>query len=384
MRQFADKQWAAQNVCMRMLMRSIGPRWWRGLILGFAMLVPMSTPAADTYTTADFSRVRKFDAHVHANTRDHTLLELARENGFELLSINVDYPDFPSLDEQAKIAHELRAADPRRFHYATTFSMKGWGTPGWLAAQEARIDQAVRDGAVAVKIWKNVGMVEKDAAGQLIMIDDPGFDPLVAHIHSLGVAFIAHQAEPYNCWLPLEQMTNDGDREYFREHPQYHMFLHPEQPSYETLMAARDRFVARHPDLRFVGAHLASLEWSVERMEAFLARFPNANLDLAARMTALQYQSVRDRDKVRAFFLRHADRLLYATDLSVDAKAPPAQFREEAHAVWLSDWRYLATKEVQEIQAIHSKVQGLALPRRVIDKIYFRNAKREYTPRPPR
>ena len=351
-------------------------------LLGAGVVAGAAQP--DTYTLADFAKVRKFDAHVHANSADPTFLRLARDDGFELLSINVDYPDFPSLEQQAKAARQLRHADPRRFHFATAFAMKGWGSPDWVRNTNAGIERAVAQGAVAVKIWKNVGMVEKDAGGRLIMIDDPGFDPVIARIVALGIPLIAHQGEPYNCWLPLEQMTNANDREYFREHPQYHMFLHPEQPSYETLMAARDRFVARHPDLRFVGAHLASLEWSVERMEAFLARFPNANLDLAARMTALQYQSVRDRDKVRAFFLRHADRLLYATDLSVDAKAPPAQFREEAHAVWLSDWRYLATNEVQEIQAIHSKVQGLALPRRVIDKIYFRNAKREYTPRPPR
>jgi predicted TIM-barrel fold metal-dependent hydrolase len=339
--------------------------------------------AERAYAAQDFAKIRKYDAHVHANTTDPAFLAQARQDGFELLSINVDYPDFPSLEEQARITRAMHRADPDRFHFATAFSMRDWGTPAWAEHANDRITKAVADGAVAVKIWKNVGMVERDASGALIMIDDPGFDPVVRRIVALGIPLIAHQAEPYNCWLPLEQMTNEGDREYFREHPQYHMYLHPEQPGYETLMAARDRFVTRHPELRFVGAHMASLEWSVDRLAAFLDAHPNANIDLAARMTAVQYQSVRDRDKVRRFFVRYAGRLLYATDLTQEPAAKPEDFRREAHEFWLSDWRYLATDDTQHIDAIQADVAGLALPRSVIRKIYYTNAKREFVRRVP-
>ncbi len=332
--------------------------------------------------------MRKFDAHVHANTHDHEFLDIARRDGFEILSINVDYPDFPALAEQARIAHELQAADPARFHYATTFSMRGFGTPGWARRTNRPIDAELDRGAVAVKVWKNIGMVERDARGRLIMLDDPGFDGVMAHLEARGVPLIAHQGEPKNCWLPLDAMTTDNDRSYFREHPEYHMFLHPEMPRYEELMAARDRFVTRHPRLSFVGAHLASLEWSVEVLAAFLDQHPNATVDLAARMTQVQYQSNADREKVRAFFIRYQDRLLYGTDLTESpvtaadrAQNPPLEmgrFAEEADAFWRSDWRYLATGESQRIDAIGADVAGLDLPRTVIDKIYDRNARRVF------
>jgi predicted TIM-barrel fold metal-dependent hydrolase len=337
-----------------------------------------------SFSTADFSQLRKFDAHVHVNTADRALLEQAKADNFELLSINVDYPDFPTIDAQARIARELHKADPQRFHYAATFSMQGWGTPDWAVRTNADLQRAVASGAVGVKIWKNVGMVEKDATGQLIMIDNPGFDPVIAGVVALGVPLIAHQGEPYNCWLPLDQMSNDGDREYFREHPQYHMFLHPEQPSYERLMSARDRFVARHPELRFVGAHMASLEWNVDRLAAFLDAYPKALVDLAARMTAVQYQSVRDRDKVQRFFIRYADRLMYATDLTYAPDAKAVAIRKEAHDTWQSDWRYLATPASQRIESIRADVPGLALPRAVIKKVFYSNAKREFVRRLPR
>jgi predicted TIM-barrel fold metal-dependent hydrolase len=347
-----------------------------------------ATGAEPSYTAADFARVRKFDAHVHANTEDHRFLDIAAKDGFEILSINVDYPDFPPLDRQAKVAHTLRAADPRRFHFVTTFSMKGFGGPRWTADTIRSIDAEMARGALGVKVWKNIGMVERDAQGRLIMLDDRRFDGVMSHLEAKGIPLVAHQAEPKNCWLPLEAMTTENDRSYFRDHPEYYMYLHPEQPSYESLMAARDRFVSRHPKLNVVGAHLASLEWSVDELARFLDTYPNATVDLAARMTEVQYQSKSDPDRVRRFFIKYQDRLLYGTDLTENppnrherAQNPPmdpAHFVDKADTFWRSDWVYLATSEVQPIDAIKADVKGLALPQPVIDKIYYSNARRVF------
>ena len=344
--------------------------------------------AADTYTAEDFANVPKFDSHVHANTEDHVFLDIAKKDGFELLSINVDYPDFPTLATQANVAHGHLRNDPKRFHYLTTFSMKGFEKPTWTADNIQRIDAEIAQGAVGVKVWKNVGMVEKDAHGRLIMLDDPRFDGLMNHLEAQRIPLVAHQAEPKNCWLPLDAMTTENDRSYFREHPEYYMYLHPEQPSYEALMAARDRFVAKHPKLIFIGAHMGSLEWSVDRLALFLDTYPNATVDLAARMTQVQFQSKADRRKVQQFFIKYQDRLLYGTDLTENppdpharAQNPPSDgksFAAEADGFWRSDWLYLATGDVQHIGAIKADVQGLALPRSVIDKIYYSNAHRVF------
>jgi hypothetical protein len=286
--------------------------------------------AGAAYTAADFAQVRKFDAHGHANTGDHRFLDIAAKDGFEILSINVDYPDFPSLARQARVVHALQAADPRRFHFATTFSMKGFGGAAWTANAIRHIDAEMARGALGVKVWKNIGMVERDAQGRLIMLDDRRFDGVMNHLEAKGIPLVAHQAEPKNCWLPLEAMTTENDRSYFRDHPEYHMYLHPEQPSYDK----------------------------------------------------------SDPDKVRRFFVKYQDRLLYGSDLTEDPPEPharaqnppmdPVQFAVEADAFWRSDWVYLATSEVQPIDAIKAEVKGLALPKPVIDKIYYANARRVF------
>jgi len=353
------------------------------LLAASAALIGAAAPSG--YSEADFAAVRKFDAHVHANRDDPRFLEIARRDGVELLSINVDYPDFPPLALQATIAHQMQARDGKIFHFAATLSMQGFGTPGWTERTIRALDQAFARGAVAVKVWKNIGMVATDAAGKRVFLDDPRFDGVMTHLEQRGIPLIAHQAEPKNCWLPLDQMTTENDRSYFKEHPEYYMYLHPEEPSYEALMAARDRFVARHPGLAFDGAHMASLEWSVDELARFFDAYPNTVVDLAARMSNLQVQSNADIAKVRGFFIKYQDRILYGTDLTdsppdpaARAQNPPAtgDFAKEADQVWRADWRYLATPLSQRVDAIDADAQGLDLPRAVIDKIYWKNARR--------
>jgi predicted TIM-barrel fold metal-dependent hydrolase len=327
------------------------------------------------YSTADFVRVKKFDTHVHLNTRSTALVEQAIADNFELLTINVDYPDFPPSVEQFDAAAAQVAAHPDVVHFAATFRMDGWTDPGHGARVIESLKQAREQGAVAVKVWKNIGMDVRDAEGSLLMIDDPRLDPIFDWIEQSGLRLIGHQGEPRNCWLPLEQMSVNNDRQYFREHPQYYMYLHPEMPTYEEQMTARDNRLARHPGLRFVGAHLASLEWSVDELAAFLDRFPNASVDMAARMGQLQAQSQQDRDRVRNFLIRYQDRVMYATDLGEERDSDPVSVAAEAHGRWLADWRYLAGDELLTSPDIDGDFRGLHLPRDVIDKIYHANAR---------
>lgn len=347
-------------------------------LLACTPLTAQAAPEPATYSVADFARVRKFDAHVHINVKDSAFLDQAAADKFEVLSINVDYPAFPSIEVQSDAAHHFMKADPKHFHYAATFTMKGFGADGWARKTNAYLDSEFQQGALAVKVWKNVGMVERDAAGQLIFIDDKGLAPVFDHLEAKGVPLIAHQAEPYNCWLPIDQMTTKNDKAYFSEHPEYHMYLHPEMPRYETLMAKRDHMVADHPKLAFVGAHMASLEWNVDEAAKFLDAHPNAVIETAARMAQIQYQSVRDYPKVRAFFIKYQDRILYGTDLTLNPGEDAQAFKTAAHDYWTSDWTYLATDQTQRVNDIDADARGLALPKSVIDKIYYGNAKREF------
>src|SRR5690349_19931315 len=118
----------------------------------FGCSVPAGRPDSPaTYSMADFAAARKFDAHTHGNSlASGGLLEQAARDGFEILSINVDYPAFNPHEEQYRMALILQQREPQRFHFAATFSMAGWGTPGWSERVAAHLQDAKAHGARAV------------------------------------------------------------------------------------------------------------------------------------------------------------------------------------------------------------------------------------------
>ncbi|HEX9652122.1 MAG TPA: amidohydrolase family protein, partial [bacterium] len=281
--------------------------------------------------------------------------------------------------DQQSCALTHKQNHPDLIAFASTFSMAGWDEPDWQEKVMRRLDDSFAKGAVAVKVWKNIGMEFRASDGKLVMIDDPKFDAVFDPIRQQQKVLIGHQGEPKNCWLPIAEMTVNNDKGYFENHPQYHMFVHPEMPSYEDQMAARDRMLEKNREIHFMGAHLASLEWSVDEIAKFLDRFPNATADLAARMGQVQYQSSRDREKVRLFFSKYQDRILYATDLTQAPDANPEEFKTEVHAKWLDDWKYLNTDSIMSVPELDESFQGLALPKTVVNKIYRLNAQRVFS-----
>ncbi len=328
------------------------------------------------YSADDFGKVPKIDAHFHYNTTDNSYIKFADSLNFRLVSPNVDAGE--SIDRQLQVSHILKQQFPDKNTFLGTFSVEGFGRPDFATKVILRIDSCLKAGASGIKIWKNVGMVLKDSLGMYVMADNPKFDSIYNYLEINNIPLMGHLGEPKNCWLPLDQMTLDNDKNYFTNHPEYHMFLHPEAPSYEAQIVARDNILKRHPKLNFIGAHLGSLEWSIDELAKRLDQFPNFNVDFSARIGHLQYQSSKDREKVRQFIIKYQDRLLYGTDGSLNEQiAYPQAKKNNLRNIWLEQFIYLATDELVIVKDLGGlKVQGLRLPCEVIDKIYSKNTVR--------
>ncbi len=157
------------------------------------------------------------------------------------------------------------------------------------------------------------------------------------------------------------------------------MYLHPDFPAYEGLLAARDRMLANHPNLRYVACHLGSMEWNVDEQAKALDRFQNMSLDMAARISHFK---VQEREKVREFIIKYQDRLLYGTDAGIrDRDKSPTnitKIKNIIQDVWLKDWDYFATDKIMIQNDKVKSYQGLDLPVSVLKKIYYENAMRMY------
>jgi hypothetical protein len=331
----------------------------------------------DRYSMKDFGKVPKIDVHAHINTEATWMIDEARKNNFRLMVMAVDVvPDYPPIPDQLRVRIKHFRNHPDVFIFSTTFSLDGWDESGWADRVISQLEKDFDNGAVGVKVWKNIGMEAQDKAGNLIMLDDPKFDKIFRYISERKKVLISHAGEPKNCWLPLEKMTVKNDRDYFSKHPEYHMYLYPEFPSYEEQIEARDRMLDKNPELTFIGAHLASLEWSTDEIARFLDKYPNAFVDLAERISHLQYQSQNDPGKVRDFFIRYQDRILYGTDFQQVSDTNPIELKNYMNERWLLDWKYFNTDEQFSVPELDQPVRGLDLPKSVVDKIYRINAEK--------
>jgi predicted TIM-barrel fold metal-dependent hydrolase len=350
-----------------------------GLLFCPGQNIPDSDKMTAYCTPEDYKRMPKIDAHCHINTERPAFMEQALEDNFNIVTINTDaYGSLP-IAEQQRLAIVQRTLFPDRLAFMATFSMKGWDDAGWQEKTIAWLENSFNKGAIGVKVWKNIGMVEKDESGRFIMIDDPKFDPIFDYIEGKGMSVCGHLGEPRNCWLPLEEMTVNNDRSYFKEHPEYHMYLHPDFPSYEAQIRARDNMLQKHPGLPFIGAHLASLEWSIDELARRFDMYPNMTADMAARICHIQKQSQDDWQKVRDFFIRYQDRILYGTDLGDDGDADPEALKKNVHNTWMKDWQFFTSDEIMTSDELDGEFRGLKLPREVIEKIYYRNADKYWT-----
>ena len=131
--------------------------------------------------------------------------------------------------------------------WASAFDAREFESPEFTGRTIARLRQTFDDGAVGVKIWKNIGMSIKAKSGAFLLPDNPALLPVYEAIDRAGKTLIAHLAEPNGAWMPLDD--KNPEIAYYSKNPQWHMYGKANAPDKEAILAARDRVLARYPGL---------------------------------------------------------------------------------------------------------------------------------------
>lgn len=314
--------------------------------------------------------MRPIDVHVHVFKTDPAFQAMLQSLNLKLMNIlvmddNLSYRK--QLEPQITDALALARSSNSRIAFCTTFDPYQFNRPTFAADSIKQLDRDFADGAVAVKIWKNVGMEIKNADGKFVMPDDAKFEPIYKDIARHGKTLMAHLAEPDVAWGPPD--PSDPSWSYYKENPQWFLYNKPGVPSKQQILKARDHVLAENPDLRMVGVHLGSMEKDVDNIAAHLERYPNFAVDTAARM---EYLMIAPTEKVRAFLIKYQDRVLYGTDLDLTATANMEESLNEWKSTYARDWRFLATDQTFDYEG--KKIRGLKLPTPVLQNIFHNNA----------
>jgi predicted TIM-barrel fold metal-dependent hydrolase len=360
------------------------------LISSTIFLFIVLKPAASWAQLDYLKTIKKIDVHTHISSDAPYLRAIMDDLNMKMITICVGGLNPERMNAQIDSAKSFSARYPRYYGWVTTFDLSGRDDPGWVEKTIAQLKDSFDHGAVGVKIWKEIGMEIKNKKGEYIQVDDPLFDPIFDFIAAQGKTILAHIGEPIDAWMPQYPITEERPGNYWAKHPQYSFWDKPELPSYSDIMAARDHVLEKHPDLKFVGAHLGSLEFDVNEIIKRLEKYPNFAVGIGGRTRYLMWQAG---GKVREFFIKFQDRIMYGTDRSgglVKGKGVPMTREDiedsrrsilDRHDLF---FRYYAGADEipwgnyviggKPLPEPTYTVQGLALPRNVLDKIFYQNA----------
>lgn len=255
----------------------------------------------------------------------------------------------------------------KRLAFFTGVSFSNVG-PGWAERAIAQLEADVAAGAVGVgEIGKGFGLSARKADGSRLTMDDPMLAPFWDACARLQLPVFIHTADPPEFFKPID-MSNER----WLELALFPSRAYPADrfPSFETLMAERDRLFARHPKTTFVAAHLG---WHGNDL-ARLGRMFDAMPNVYAELGAVLYDLGRQPRVANDFLRKHSTRVLFGKDSYQPSEYPYY-------------WRVLETRDdyFDYYRDYHAfwKLYGLDLPDDVLKDIYFRNALR-ITPGIPR
>jgi predicted TIM-barrel fold metal-dependent hydrolase len=240
----------------------------------------------------------------------------------------------------------------------TGIDFRGVG-PGWAEKTIKQLEADIAAGASGVgEIGKGLGLTITRADGARLAIDDPQLDPVWAACARLEVPVFIHTADPQEFFKPLD----------FKNERWLELALFPQRrypadqfPPFEQLMAERDRMFKKHPNTKFVAAHMGWHANDLGRLGKLLDTTPNLSVEVGAVL----YDIGRQPRGAHDFFVKYQDRILFGKD----------SFQPEEYPYY---WRVFETTDdyFDYYRQYHAfwKLYGIGWPDAVLKKLYYQNA----------
>ena len=223
------------------------------------------------------------------------------------------------------------------------------------------IRDAVEKGAIGLKVYKSLGLRNKDSKGKRIRVDDERIGPIWDVCGELGIPVLIHSADPFQFWLPKD----DQNERWFelKEKPGRYYGDSDFIPPFEDIINEQHTIFRRHKNTTFINAHLGWMGNDLQKLGQHLDEFPNVMTEFGAVIAELGRQP----KTAKQFFIDYQDRILFGKD-SYNKEEFYTYFRvlesndeyfnyfRKRHAFW--------------------KMYGLNLPDEVLKKIYYKNALR--------
>jgi len=220
------------------------------------------------------------------------------------------------------------------------------------------IKDAVKQGAIGLKVYKNLGLNLKDASGNRVKVDDPRLNPIWEVCGELKIPVLIHSGEPSPFFDPIDKYNERWL--HARQKPA--SFRSPDKyPSFDVVMQEQYNMFENNPNTIFINAHLGWYGNDLDKLSEQLNNLSNVYTEIGAVIAELGRQPIR----AKKFFLDHQDRVLFGKDT----------YKKSEYNVY---FRILETDDeyfdYYRKRHAHWKMYGLNLPDSILKKLYYKNA----------
>lgn len=248
-----------------------------------------------------------------------------------------------------------------RFELWCGFDYTGFDKPGFGPAAVKELERCYKMGARGVGELgdKGEGLIYSSPTKAYEMhIDDQRMKPLLEKCAELQMPISIHVADPYWMYLPVD-IHNDG----LMNAAEWHIDLsEKEKLGFHELINTLENAVRENPKTTFIACHLANCGYDPAKLGKLLDKYPNLYADISARYgetaTIPRY--------MHAFYEKYQNKLLYGTDMGMDADMYKTTFRtlESADEHFYPTYSY------------HWAYNGFDLDDKVLKKVYSQNAEK--------
>lgn len=230
-----------------------------------------------------------------------------------------------------------------------------------IESQVEIIRNAVAKGAIGLKVYKSLGLTNKDSKGNRVRVDDERLGPIWEVCGELNIPVLIHSADPFQFWLPKD---NQNERWFeLKEKPGRFYGDNSFIPPFEEIIKEQHTIFERHNNTTFINAHFGWMGNDLNKLGRHLDKYPNVMTEFGAVVAELGRQP----KTARQFFIDYQDRIMFGKD-SYNKEEFYTYFR-----ILESDDEYF-----DYFRKRHAfwKMYGLNLPDEVLKKVYYKNALR--------
>ena len=220
------------------------------------------------------------------------------------------------------------------------------------------INDAVNQGAIGLKVYKNLGLNLRDSKGKRVPVDDERLDFIWEECAKLNIPVLIHSGEPKAFFDPIDKFNERWlhAREKpnsFRSNDQY--------PAFDKLMLEQHNMFRKHSKTTFINAHFGWYANDLSKLSKILDELQNVSVEFGAVINELGRQP----RAAKKFFIEYQDRILFGKDI----------YKKDEYYIY---FRVLETSDeyIQYYRKRHGlwRLYGIGLPDDVLKKIYYENA----------